>query len=189
MSAPTVYLAGPEVFLRSARAIGEAKKAICRDRGLNPQYPLDIEPELGDLTRLPGPERAAQIFAALIRQMDRSDAIIANLTPFRGPSADVGTAFELGYAHGRGLRVFAYTNDAAHYAARVDPDGLQIEAFDLADNLMLEGAARAGGSDLGILRVPADHLFASSFDDDDPPQLTDLQAFEVCVDRAAAALV
>ena len=34
--------------------------------------------------------------------MDAADAIIANLTPFRGPSADAGTVYELGYMAGRG---------------------------------------------------------------------------------------
>ena len=29
--------------------------------------------------------------------MKEADAIIANLTPFRGPSADTGTVYELGY--------------------------------------------------------------------------------------------
>ena len=32
--------------------------------------------------------------------MDEADAIIANLTPFRGPSADAGTVYELGYMAG-----------------------------------------------------------------------------------------
>ena len=34
--------------------------------------------------------------------MDAADAIIANLTPFRGPGADAGTVYELGYMAGRG---------------------------------------------------------------------------------------
>ena len=30
----------------------------------------------------------------------QADAIIANLTPFRGPGADAGTVYELGYMAG-----------------------------------------------------------------------------------------
>lgn len=84
-------------------------------------------------------------------QLDEADAVIANLTPFRGPSADVGTAWELGYAAGRGLPVFAYTGALDHYGARVRVDGLLIEDFDLADNLMLDGAVRRSGG--AIIRV------------------------------------
>ena len=51
--------------------------------------------------------------------MDAADAIIANLTPFRGPSADAGTVYELGYMAGRGKLCLAYSNDPAVYAERV----------------------------------------------------------------------
>ena len=33
-------------------------------------------------------------------------AVIANLTPFRGPSADVGTVYEVGFARALGLLIF-----------------------------------------------------------------------------------
>ena len=84
--------------------------------------------------------------------MDAADAIIANLTPFRGPSADAGTVYELGYMAGRGKLCFAYSNDPAVYAERVarsfavtkasgghliDDDGLTVEDFGLPDNLMM----------------------------------------------------
>ena len=47
--------------------------------------------------------------------MDAADAIIANLTPFRGPSADAGTVYELGYMAGRGKLCLAYSNDPSPY--------------------------------------------------------------------------
>ena len=34
--------------------------------------------------------------------------LIANLTPFRGPSADVGTVYEVGFARALGLAIFGY---------------------------------------------------------------------------------
>ena len=39
------------------------------------------------------------------------DAMIVNLTPFRGPSADVGSAYEMGFMRELGRTIFAYTND------------------------------------------------------------------------------
>ncbi|MGH9887005.1 MAG: nucleoside 2-deoxyribosyltransferase, partial [bacterium] len=137
MSAPRVYLAGPDVFLPDAVAQGERKKAICRAHGLDGRYPLDVAalpPELEPRAQ------ARALFDAMIRLMDECDAGIANLTPFRGPSMDVGTAVEIGFLHARGKRVFGYTNDPRDYARRVSADGLLIEAFGLCDNLMIEGA-------------------------------------------------
>ena len=59
------------------------------------------------------------IFKGNEAMMDAADAIIANLTPFRGPSADAGTVYELGYMAGRGKLLFAYSNDPAAYPERV----------------------------------------------------------------------
>src|SRR5262249_9786113 len=54
-------------------------------------YPLDTAVDLS------APDASLQIFRNLEAMMDASDAIIANLTPFRGPGADPGTVYELGY--------------------------------------------------------------------------------------------
>jgi nucleoside 2-deoxyribosyltransferase len=51
--------------------------------------------------------------------MDAADAIIANLTPFRGPGADPGTAYELGVMAARRKFCLGYSNNAAGYADRV----------------------------------------------------------------------
>ena len=50
--------------------------------------------------------------------MEESDIIIANLTPFRGASADAGTLIELGWFLGRGKPAFGYSNTATLFAAR-----------------------------------------------------------------------
>jgi nucleoside 2-deoxyribosyltransferase len=145
---------------------------VCARYGLDGRYPLDADV---DATALPE-ARAWALFDAMVEMLDRCDGVIANLTPFRGPSADVGTAWELGYAAGRGLPVFAYTAALAHYGARVTPDGLMIEDFDLADNLMLEGAVRRHGGE--IVRVDGG--------DDPVGRLRHLDGFEAAVVRAAA---
>src|SRR3712207_9240454 len=55
---------------------------------------------------------AREIYAANMALLRQSDAVIANLTPWRGPGADAGTAFEAGVASGLGRPVFAYMNVA-----------------------------------------------------------------------------
>src|SRR6266576_2584801 len=120
--------------------------------------------------------------------MDAADAIIANLTPFRGPSADAGTVYELGYMAGRGKLLFAYSNDPATYVERVartdkltkspsgqliDRDGLTVEDFGLPDNLMMIHALDLHGAALVTPRHrPADIWH-------------DLTSFEICVRLAA----
>ena len=86
--------------------------------------------------------------------MEACDIIIANLTPFRGPSADAGTLVELGWFLGRGRPIFGYSNSAMPFAERsrlhgeAVPDpipGLSVEGFGLPDNLMIPGAVLKGG--------------------------------------------
>jgi nucleoside 2-deoxyribosyltransferase len=177
-----IYLAGPDVFLPDAVGIGRRKAAICARRGLTGLFPLD---NAVDLT---APDASLAIFKGNEAMMDAADAIIANLTPFRGPSADAGTVYELGYMAGRGKICFAYSNDPAIYAERVgrsfavtksesghliDGDGLAVEDFGLPDNLMMIHTLYLHGARLVTPRQrPADIWH-------------DLTAFEACVALAA----
>jgi nucleoside 2-deoxyribosyltransferase len=177
-----IYLAGPDVFLSDAVEIGRRKAGICAHHGLTGLYPLDNAVDLA--------ARAASvaIFKGNEAMMDAADAIIANLTPFRGPGADPGTVYELGYMAGRGKLLFAYSNDPASYAERVarshkltisqdgrlsDSDGLTVEDFGLPDNLMMVHALDLHGAALVTPReIPADIWH-------------DLASFEACVRLAA----
>ena len=177
-----IYLAGPDVFLPDAVEIGRRKTAICARHGLTGLYPLD---NAVDLT---APEASLAIFKGNEAMMDAADAIIANLTPFRGPSADAGTVYELGYMAGRGKLCFAYSNDPAIYPERVarshsitkaeaghliDGDGLAVEDFGLPDNLMMIHTLYLHGARLVTPRqAPADIWH-------------DLTSFEACVTLAA----
>ena len=173
MAAPRAYLAGPEVFLPDAAAIGAAKRAVCAEHGLVGVFPLD--PLDGRVPDLDG----SAIFAHCVAHLDAADLVIANLTPFRGPSADVGTAVEIGYALGRGLPVFGYTNVTADYRDRVDPEpGWLVEDFGFADNLMCEGTVRAHGGEVVRTAVAGDPATV----------LADLTGFRAVVARAAATL-
>jgi nucleoside 2-deoxyribosyltransferase len=153
-----VYLAGPDVFLPDALVIGQRKVALCAQHRLAGLYPLDNAVDLAS------PNASRIIFDGNEAKMERADAIVANLTPFRGPGADAGTVYELGFMAGRGKRCFAYCNDARLYKNRipdrngvVDADGLTVEDFGHADNLMMIHALERYGAPLLTPReTPAD---------------------------------
>ena len=89
--------------------------------------------------------------------MRDSDLIIANMTPFRGLSTDVGTAYEIGFMCALGRAAFAYSNEPRGYTERARgdfyagkvaiagdgmlraADGQMVEDHGMADNLMLDG--------------------------------------------------
>ena len=189
--AKSVYLAGPEVFLANAREVGARKRAICERHGLVGVFPGDEE-DACDPTLLSA-EQGLAISRAMERTMQSCDAMIVNVTPFRGPSADVGSAYEMGFMRALGRPIFAYANDTRSFLDRVaafcggvrvrptgeheDPDGMAIEAFGLHDNLMLAGGVIASGGCI----VAEDAVYAERY--------TSLAAFERCVARAAAALL
>lgn len=177
-----VYLAGPDVFLPDAVAVGVAKKDICARFGLTGLYPLDGGGGPVD----DGAPPSLRIFGACTAMMDDADAVIAHLTPFRGPSADAGTVFEVGYMAARGKLCTGYTNRRGDYAGRiaasrdaggapVAADGLAVEDFGLADNLMIVHALDACGLPLLAPAV-------------DPPDVwRDLTLFTRCVAWLAGA--
>jgi nucleoside 2-deoxyribosyltransferase len=185
---PKVYLAGPEVFLDNALEVGQQKKAICAANGLEGLFPLDKEINGANKS----PEDLAQaIYEANIGLMLRADLLIANITPFRGPSMDVGTAFEIGFCAARKLPVFAYANVSASLTTRVlveearpapapsrllDSDGMEIENFGFFENLMIEVPVRLSGGGVIAVDVPPGERF------------TNLSNFERAVRRAAEAV-
>lgn len=191
---PRVYLAGPDVFLPDPHAWSARRRAICQAYGLDGVSPLDPVPdEPAAWAALPEWRRIALRNEAHIRSCG---AVIANLTPFRGPSADVGTVYEVGFAHALGRRVFAYANVAGKFAARTkdyaaahggvigsagrvwrDADGMLVEDFDLFDNLMIEAAIVESGGALVLEACDAAQRW------------TDLAAFERCVALAARAQI
>ena len=179
-----IYLAGPDVFLHDAVDIGRRKVDVCARHGLTGLYPLDNAIDLA------AKDASLRIFRGNETMMIAADAIVANLTPFRGPGADPGTVYELGYMAGRGKLCLGYSNDPTRYADRVreftevtsrdgrlvDARGLTVEDFGLTDNLMMIHALDLHGCALVTPRqAPADIWH-------------DLTAFETCV-RVAAGLL
>jgi nucleoside 2-deoxyribosyltransferase len=180
-----VYLAGPEVFFPDGEAITEAKRALTRDYGFVPNiwsgaqdWPTD-KFEIG-------------VFIARNNEavMNDSDFIIANMTPFRGISTDVGTAFEIGYMCAQGKPAFGYTNDARFYGQRATddfykgdvtpddkgvnraPDGQMVEDHFMSDNLMLDGGMHMRA---GMVARPADGTILP---------FADLTTFQQCLEAA-----
>ncbi|HAC26343.1 MAG TPA: nucleoside 2-deoxyribosyltransferase, partial [Marinobacter hydrocarbonoclasticus] len=99
--------------------------------------------------------------------MDSCDAVIANLTPFRGISADPGTVFEVGYIIGQGKAAFGFTMDRRHYRERAgaadrDELGHSIEDFEMSDNLMIECGLQESGGQLLVAEQPGEHRFFSA---------------------------
>ena len=168
-----VYLAGPEVFLRNAKEIGEQKKALCKKYGFEGVFPVDIEINV----KRKSPRGIGLFISSENEGLIKScEIVIANTTPFRGPSADVGTVFEIGFAHALGKLVFAYTNVTAPFTERTiqslgnqvnreqdgalrDAQGMFIEENELTDNLMIDGCINANSKILVIQEAPKDRLF------------------------------
>jgi nucleoside 2-deoxyribosyltransferase len=151
-----VYLSGPEFGLDDPGLLAE-RKALCLAAGFEP-----LTGEAEGLVESDATEAMArELYTLRLGRLRQADALIANLTPFRGPAADPATTFEAGFAAGLGRPVFAYINvqneGEAEFATRVesyegaeadelglwrDGQGYEIEDFGLPESLMLWAEAR-----------------------------------------------
>ena len=136
MSRPLrLYLAGPEVFRPDAVAEGERLAALCRQVGAEGLFPLHAE--------------GVDIRQACIDMIEEADALVANISPFRGVHMDPGTAFEIGYAEARGKPVFIWSDDLRPLVERVpagadgrDGEGNLVEDGGRPENLMIVDGRR-----------------------------------------------
>jgi len=181
-----VYLAGPDVFLKNAKEIGESKKALCGKYGFEGVFPSDNEVDAEGKN----PREIGLCISRVNEDLIKScNIVIANLTPFRGPSADVGTVYEMGLAHALGKLVLGYTNSAVPFTERTlkalncnvvrgedgrlrDSQGMFIEEVGLTDNLMIDGCINMNSKVLVIEQAPQDQVF------------TYLGGFEKCLQAA-----
>ena len=185
-----IYLAGPEVFLRDPMAQAARKKALCEEFGYEGVFPMDTQL---DFTGLDDRGKAMLIYRSDVALMNSCDICIANMTPFRGPSMDVGTAYEMGWMGAQGKPVLGYTNDAGDFTHRTgehfggrhklvprpngtleDPHEMMIEGFGLVENLMLDGGVISAGFEIVINPVTA----AKRYDD--------LAGFRGCLEQLRA---
>jgi nucleoside 2-deoxyribosyltransferase len=184
-SKKTIYLAGPDVFLPDAIEMGNRKKTLCEEHGFVGFFPCDTE-----IDSIPINAREDHfIYRANLAMIRRADAGVFNLTPFRGVSADAGTVFELGLMIGLGKPVFGYTNESDDLLTRTretapltldvdlwrDADGMKVEDYGNADNLMIDASLAIGGHPIVRRKVPEGERYR------------DLGGFEECLRMAREA--
>jgi nucleoside 2-deoxyribosyltransferase len=140
MTKPKVYLAGPWVFAQHPAEISDRLARLCETAGLVAMLPYEEMPD----TKSVG---ASTICRENTNRIRTADAVVADISPFRGPHMDPGTAMEIGYAAALGKPVFAYTNSPGPLIQRIrcedtgtgwrDANGSLVEDFGLPDNLMI----------------------------------------------------
>lgn len=177
---PKLYLSGPDVFLPNANAIIAEKVKLAQAAGFQVLIPGDDD--IARRTTAPpvveaGGGISREIYAFNVAAMREADFAICQLTPFRGPSADVGTVFELGMMIGLGKPVFAYTNSNQPYLERIGTKGerpgstppawsdvldCSIENFGNCDNLMLDGAIAASSGGIVAGCVPMARFYTAT---------------------------
>jgi len=198
-----IYLAGPDVFTRNPDQIAHQKRKICENYGFEGVFPLDNAPEILKKEHKTPFHLALKISRLNEQLMQTCDLCIANMTPFRGPNADTGTAYEMGFMRALGKPVFAYANvytaaDGLSGRQHIDrvrtyygnvvqrDDGttfedpkqrMLVEDFGMVDNLMLDSAVFYSGGEVVVTPV-AEHA-----------RYTDLQGFEECLKQAATELL
>lgn len=151
------YFAGANVFSPTAYTWDNYVRELCRDTCISPLLPCD-----NDVAAEPKETLAERIYNKNIEMLRMCDIVIADISPFRGVSADAGTIFEVGYATALDKPVILYSNDCYYpYKERVEDykadmregfnsyciDDYKVEDLGLTDNLMLI--------------VPAQHLTLS----------------------------
>lgn len=161
----SIYLAGPDVFRPDADAIGARLKTYCDNNGVLGLWPGDTKTPEGCRT----PQQAAGMIQLTNAMLIKScDAVVANVTPFRGPHLDAGTAFEIGYAAAFRKPIFVYRNstelpllinriwcEEQDDGSWRDAKGDLVEDFGLFDNLMIACAVKgdvAGSAEEAIAR-------------------------------------
>jgi nucleoside 2-deoxyribosyltransferase len=175
----SLYLGGPDNALETADTLLAQKRMLCAGRGFVPVFASDSVLVETD----PSEAMAREIYADRVQRLRLADAAILNLTPWRGPNCNVGTAFEAGFMAALGKPVFAYMNvqseEDAELRGRIETEmgleldrqgvwrdgfGGEIEDFGLPEDLMLWGEARR------LFVVVTPDVFG------------DLTGFEMCLD-------
>jgi nucleoside 2-deoxyribosyltransferase len=142
-----IYFAGPDVFYPDYPGFIVRLKDLCAQHNVFPLIPGEKEAKtpLG-------------IYKANINLINKSEAIVANLNPFRGHEPDSGTVYEVGRAHALGKVVAGYLEDRRDQPTKLgasppDPSGFRrladgsfVENFGFPVNLMLAFSAKIEGS-------------------------------------------
>lgn len=166
MTKPLIYLAGPGVFRSDAEMYGANLKRMARAFGMEGLWPLDAE------VTTPSPLQIAHaVRKANVGLIERCNGVIADISPFRGPNMDAGTAYEIGFADAIGKPIWAYSSDLRSLLDRSkylitttttdheiwrDAEGLSIENLGLTENLMISCSVK------GIYRSAQEAMLAAA---------------------------
>lgn len=138
----SIYIAGPAVFNPDfGKSYFDKVRALLAKHDVTPLIPVDNEFDnpTGLLIRNKN-----------IEMIEKCDAIIADLSPFRSLEPDCGTAFEVGYAAAKGKILLPFTTDTRSmtekYGGHKDKEGKTVEDFGLPFNLMLADETPVFGS-------------------------------------------
>lgn len=154
-----IYIAGPDVFRLDWPEFSGRVSAACAPLHFEPLFPIHPEQNL-DQKDMPGSTRvgslheANQVYRQCLAQIKKADAVVANITPFRGFEPDSGTIFEIALAVAHGKPVVAYSRDVKTPSERLAEkatctengaflcaeEGAIIERFNLPCNLMVAEA-------------------------------------------------
>jgi nucleoside 2-deoxyribosyltransferase len=130
-----VYLADLEGFYSESEEEVKNRLSILKNAGIEL---TNITPEDDD--------KPKDIYMKTIEAIENSNAVIANVSPFRGPHSYNGSAFVLGYANALGKPTVAYSNNTSSLINKIgslredstiDHDGIAIENYDLTDTLLV----------------------------------------------------
>lgn len=154
MAKPSVYIAGPAVFHPGWPSFAQLVAQKCMELGLKPLFPIAPSQSL-DRPGIIGVSKegteadARAIFRDCLSQIRKCDAVIADLTPFRGEEPDSGTVVETSFAFSLGKPVIGYVQKPKEtkgtptsYGGRVDAEGFVYECFGFSTNLMVENVCQ-----------------------------------------------
>jgi len=107
MTRPRIYLAGPDLFFADSQVRYDRLRSACDHEGLDAVAPVD-----GLELHTEGPLTAAeQIYQHDMSLLRRCDAVLVNLSPFRGAEPDSGSVFEAAFATAIGKPVAGWIGD------------------------------------------------------------------------------
>lgn len=128
-----VYLAGPDVFRPNAHDHFKTMKKSLFLHNFMAISPIDNQYSDHEC-----------IYEENLSLIYGCDYVLANLDPFRGVSADVGTCVEIGYAKALNKTIIGYYTNGQpkEYKSRIkkkykESKYTSIEDFNLSDNLMI----------------------------------------------------
>jgi len=144
-----IYFAGPDVLRKYDQGWFDFIASICENYNVEPILPIDNGYQGEKVVK------HEEIYEINLAKINMADCIVANLQPFRGPSADPGVCVEVGYARALNKKVYGHYNGylPGEYIDRVNeylqkvyhdrPEWLRselypkIEDFNIMDNLMI----------------------------------------------------